>query len=150
MTPFPPSTLPLAVNAWVAARLLPLFASSAPIDRVLALATPPQGARAYGDFAPQAIADIAKRAARRPWVMREQRCLREGILAFRYLALAGHKPLLHFAIEKTSLGQPVPKAHCWVTVGGKILINPPTPTMIDMFAWDGAVLIKPQDLARRA
>jgi hypothetical protein len=144
MTPFPPVSIPFRSNVWIAARLLPLFVRDSRLDRLLAMATPPRQLSAFSALDADIIAATAKRAARRPWVMRDRRCLREGLLAFHYLSLAGHRPLLHFAIEKASLTMPKPAAHCWVTVGGRILMNPPSATMIDMFAWDGERSIKPE------
>lgn len=143
MNPFPPVAVPFPASVWIAARLLPVCVGSSELDRLLAMATPPPGASAYREFSAPAIVAAVKRAARRPWVMRDRRCLREGLLAFRYLSLAGHRPLLHFALEPESLKEPTMSAHCWVTVDDAILMNPPTPTMMPLFAWDGARMIRP-------
>lgn len=144
MSPFPPVALPFSASVWIAARLLPVCVGSSQLDRLLAMATPPPGTSAYRALSAQAIVRAVKRAARRPWVMRDRRCLREGLLAFRYLSLAGHRPLLHFAVEPGSLKDSKLSAHCWVTVGGSVLMNPPTPTMMTLFAWDGERMIEPQ------
>jgi hypothetical protein len=143
MSPFPPISVPFTASVWIAARLLPLFVGSSELDRLLAIATPRPGARAHTHLGAATIADAVKRAARRPWLMRDRRCLREGLMAFHYLRLAGHRPLLHFAIEPGSLTEARLSAHCWVTVNEEVLMNPPTPTMMNLFAWDGARMIKP-------
>ncbi|WP_187970583.1 lasso peptide biosynthesis B2 protein [Aquibium microcysteis] len=147
MTPFPPVAVPFPASVWIAARLLPACVGSSELDRLLAMATPPPGASAYREFSAQAIVSAVKRAARRPWVMRDRRCLREGLLAFRYLSLAGHRPQLHFALEPGSLSDGRLSAHCWITVGGEVLMNPPTPTMMLLFVWDGARMTKPEGMA---
>lgn len=143
MNPFPPVAVPFSASVWIAARLLPACVGSSELDRLLAMATPPPGAAAYREFSAPAIVSAVKRAARRPWVMRDRRCLREGLLAFRYLSLAGHRPLLHFALEPGSLRDRKMSAHCWVTVDDEVLMNPPTPTMMTLFAWDGARMTTP-------
>ena len=143
MSPFPPDTVPFAAGVWIAARLLPVCVGSSELDRLLSMATPRPGRSAHTHLSPAAIAAAVKRAARRPWVMRNRRCLREGLLAFHYLRLAGHHPLLHFAVEPGSLSEAKLAAHCWVTVDDDVLMNPPTPTMMNLFAWDGMRMIKP-------
>lgn len=144
MSPFPPVAVPFSASVWIAARLLPACVGSSDLDRLLALATPRPGTSAYGHLSASTIASAVKRAARRPWVMRDRRCLREGLLALYYLSLAGHRPLLHFAVEPGSLSEPKLSAHCWITVAGAVLMNPPTPTMMNLFAWDGARMIRPE------
>lgn len=144
MSPFPPLGVPFPASVWIAARLLPFCVCSSDLERLLSLATPRPGATAYVHLSPAAIASAVKRAARRPWVMRDRRCLREGLLAFHYLSLAGYRPLLHFAVEPESLADRKMSAHCWVTVDDTVLMNPPTLTMMNLFAWDGARMIKPE------
>jgi hypothetical protein len=144
MNPFPPVAVPFSASVWIAARLLPACVGSSDLDRLLSLATPRPGASGYPTLSAAEIAAAIKRAARRPWVMRDRRCLREGLLAFRYLSLAGHRPLLHFAVEPGSLSESRLSAHCWITVDGQVLMNPPTSTMMPLFAWDGARMIEPE------
>ena len=144
MNPFPPVAVPFSASVWIAARLLPACVGSSELDRLLAMATPPPGMSAYEEFGASTIVAAVKRAARRPWVMRDRRCLREGLLAFRYLSLAGYRPLLHFAVEPGSLSQQKLSAHCWVSVNDEVLMNPPTSTMMSLFAWDGARMIRPK------
>ncbi len=144
MNPFPPVAVPFPASVWIAARLLPVCVGSSDLDYLLSMATPRPARSAHTHLGAAAIAAAVKRAARRPWVMRNRRCLREGLLAFHYLSLAGHRPLLHFAVEPGSLSQTRLSAHCWITVDGEVLMNPPTPTMMNLFAWDGTRMIKPE------
>lgn len=53
--------------------------------------------------------------------MRDRRCLREGLLTYRLLAEAGWQPRLHFGLEPGAVHSPRVRAHCWVTLDGRIL-----------------------------
>lgn len=137
MMPFPSARLPFRWNLWVAARLLPMFAKRRALGEILQRATPDPAARAYGDLPPGEMIAAVKAVVARPWRMRGRRCLREGLLAFHYLSLAGHRPVLHFAIvPKTALTNR-PRAHCWVSVAGETVMNPPLEPMLDLFSYDG-------------
>jgi hypothetical protein len=61
--------------------------------------------------------------------MRDRRCLRQGILAFRFMAAAGYNSELHFGVDRTSLAGSI-KAHCWLVHRGTTVLNPPNPTMV--------------------
>ncbi|HEX6000466.1 MAG TPA: lasso peptide biosynthesis B2 protein, partial [Hyphomicrobiaceae bacterium] len=76
-----------------------------------------------------------KRATRRPWLMRDRPCLRQGLLAMRFLRLAGYRPVLHFAIDRTSVSRDVLSAHCWVSLDGEVLLNPATPSMVEILSY---------------
>ena len=138
MTPFPPpGLLPFRSDLWVAARLMPMFTKRNDLEPLLLMATPAPGLRAYDDLAAPEIIDAVKASVARPWRMRGRRCLREGLLAFHYLALAGHAPLLHFGVVPQSLGSKKPAAHCWVSIDGKIMLNPPGRPMHELFVYNG-------------
>jgi hypothetical protein len=137
MMPFPPPFVPFALNLWVAARLLPLFAKRRPLDELLRRATPQAGRYAFADRSSETIIAAVKAVVARPWRMRGRRCLREGLLAFHYLALAGRRPLLHFGLVPRSALTPRPRAHCWITLDGAIVLNAPVEPMLDLFACDG-------------
>jgi hypothetical protein len=92
--------------------------------------------RAYGDLPPGDILVAVKAAVARPWRMRGRRCLREGLLAFHYLSLAGHKPVLHFGIVPKSVLTARPRAHCWVDLNGCTVLNPPQEPMLELFSYD--------------
>jgi Transglutaminase-like superfamily len=138
MTPFPPpGLLPFRVDLWVAARLMPMFTKRNDLEPILLMATPSPGRRAYADLEAGALVDAVKASVARPWRMRGRRCLREGLLAFHYLTLAGHAPLLHFGVIPQSLRGKKPAAHCWISVAGKIILNPPANGMHELFVYDG-------------
>jgi hypothetical protein len=114
---------------WWDARTLPFRVSRDNLTEVLAIA---DGAVTPG-LAGLPLADIirrVKRTTRRPWLMTDRRCLREGLLAYRFLRAAGYKPELHFGVDRDSIREPSMRAHCWVVVGGEIVLNPPDPSMV--------------------
>lgn len=89
--------------------------------------------RRYAGLAAAYIAKRAKRAARRPWAMRDRRCLREGILTYRFLTLAGVPATIHFGVDRTSIGKAKLAAHCWVSGDDMPVLNPPEPSMVTIF-----------------
>jgi hypothetical protein len=138
MTPFPPpGLLPFRSDLWVAARLMPMFTKRNDLEPLLLMATPAPGLRVYGDLTAPEIIDAVKASVARPWRMRGRRCFREGLLAFHYLTLAGHAPLLHFGVVPQSLSGKKPAAHCWISIDGKIMLNPPERPMHELFFYDG-------------
>jgi hypothetical protein len=138
MTPFPPpGLLPFRSDLWVAARLMPMFTKRNDLEPLLLMATPAPGLCVYDDLTAREIIDAVKASVARPWRMRGRRCFREGLLAFHYLALAGHAPLLHFGVVPQSLSGKKPAAHCWISIDGKIMLNPPERPMHELFFYDG-------------
>jgi hypothetical protein len=126
--------LRLSVRIW--ALSIPILARSADFAPLLARTAPGPGVP-YSGLSIDVIAKRVRRATRRPWLMRNRRCLREGLLLNRFLVMAGHKPVLHFGVVRTSLGGPQVKAHCWVTAGGRIF-NPPDETMVEVHTHSNA------------
>lgn len=135
MSPFLPLPLPFGLHLWIAARLMPLLVGSQRrFDAILEMAEVRGGPGVARGLGADAIVAAVKRAARRPWLMRDRRCLREGLLAYHYLSGAGYRPKLHFGVVPGTLDARRPGAHCWVAVEGRILLNPPDPNMIEIFA----------------
>jgi hypothetical protein len=120
------------VALWWDARLLPLRVGRLPLASVLALARPGVH-RHYHDLALAYIVRHVRRTLRRPLLMRDRRCLREGLLACRFLAAAGYEPELHFGIDRTSVRGPGVQAHCWVVHHGETVLNPPQTNMVTIF-----------------
>lgn len=120
------------IELWWRARVLPLQLHHRPLDAVVALANAAPAMR-YRDLPVAYIVKRVGRTVRRPWLMRDRRCLREGLLAFRFMAAAGHAPELHFGIERTSVKGAQLKAHCWVVNAGETVLNPPTETMVPVY-----------------
>lgn len=145
MSPFLPLPLPFGVHLWIAARLMPLLVGPRTrFDVILAMAEVrgrPGVARGLGA---ETIVAAIKRTSRRPWLMRDRRCLREGLLAYHYLSGAGYRPKLHFGVVPGTLDAQRPGAHCWIAVEGAVLLNPPDQGMIEIFAHEPAVAPVPE------
>jgi hypothetical protein len=105
----------------LAARLLPSRVANKPLQKVLEMAEPTslRFAGLHHDY----ITERVLRATRRPWLMRDRRCLRQGLLGCRFLAEAGYAPELHFGIDGDSIGTHRLAAHCWVCIQGKPVLN---------------------------
>src|SRR5690554_61048 len=112
----------LALSLW--ARLVPILAWERDLSSLLAASKPPP-ATPYRGLQPDYIVRRVKKATRRPWLMRNRPCLRDGVLAFRFLRLAGYQPSLHFAVDRESVARDVLAAHCWVVLDQKTVLNPP-------------------------
>ncbi|MDA4846201.1 lasso peptide biosynthesis B2 protein [Hoeflea poritis] len=110
------------IELWLTARLLPLLIAGRDLEGALRLADGTESRR-YDGLAADAIAHAVLRVTRRPWLMRDRRCFRQGILGYRFLKMAGYSPQLHFAIDEKSLNEPVIDAHCWVVLDGKPVLN---------------------------
>lgn len=140
ISPFPPSSWPFRLSLWVAARLLPMAVRGRSLEDLLTLATPNASDTNYHQMHPTRIVEAVRSTVRRPWFMRDRRCLREGVLSFRYLYLAGYRPVLHFGIVPKDMSAARPKAHCWVSVDGQIVLNAPDDQMVTILTYDGSVM----------
>lgn len=127
---------------WLWARALPVLAWKRSLPSLLAL-TKPRAAAPYQGLPAHYIVRRVKKSTRRPWVMRDRPCLREGILALRFLRLAGFDPALHFGVDRQSVRQDVLSAHCWIVLDQVIILNPPTPTMVEILIHAGGRLVPP-------
>lgn len=130
----------VALFFWV--RLIPVLAWRRNLTSLLALAKPRE-VTPYRGLAADYICRRVKKATRRPWVMRDRPCLRSGVLAIRFLRLAGFEPSLHFAVDSMSVAQDVLAAHCWVVLDQQTMLNPPSPSMVEVLVYAGDRLIPP-------
>jgi hypothetical protein len=121
------------LSLWTWARLLPLLVHNRSLGSVVALAHVGTDAP-YRGLAPGYIVRRVRRATRRPRLMRDRPCLRQGLLAMRFLRLAGHRPVLHFGVDRTSVARGVLSAHCWVTLDGEVILNPADPAMVEILS----------------
>lgn len=112
------------LQLWLDAKLIPFQLSKkadmARLKRLLCTApflAPPE------TLHPQELIRHVKRVTHHPWLMRDRRCLRQGVLAYRYLAALGHDPEIHFGIKPSSLHEGITVAHCWVTINDLPVMN---------------------------
>ncbi len=118
-----------AVRLW--ALWIPMLARDTHLSQLISRTLPKTSARPYQGLPPRIIFRSCRKATRRPYFMADRPCLREGLLANRFLILAGLRPSLHFALDRASLGAPAIAAHCWVVADGQVM-NPPTPEMLEI------------------
>lgn len=128
------------LSLWTWARVLPLLAGNHSLSYLITLTRVGTGVP-YRGLAPDYIVRSVKRTTRRPRLMRDRPCLRQGLLAMRFLRLAGYRPVLHFAVDRTSVSRDTLSAHCWVTLNERVILNPATPTMVEIFSYTDAQLM---------
>lgn len=131
------------VALWLWARLLPVLAWERKLDSLLALSMPVSGTTPYRGLAADYIVRRVKKSTRRPWLMRDRPCLRDGVLALRFLRLAGYAPILHFGVDRESVTRDALSAHCWVALDRKTILNPPAPSMVEVLVYAGDRLVPP-------
>ena len=125
------------------ALLVPLLVRVLPLRGVLWLMTPPRWWRPYRRVAPDAVCGAVRRRLARPRLMKRRACLREGLMLFHFLCLAGHEPELHFAVFPPA---PAPRrvhAHCWVTLDGCECSAPPQEPSAEMMRYTRATGARP-------
>jgi hypothetical protein len=111
-------------SLWLSARLLPFRVRHRPLNEILTLLQP-GNAQPYRGLPLAYIVKRICRTVRRPVLMRDRRCLREGLLAFQFLQAAGYKAELHFGIDTTTVATPDLQAHCWIVCNSETVLNAP-------------------------
>ena len=104
------------------ARLLPFAVAFRDLSQILRLGDVKRFSL-YEGTAPETIACAIHRATRKPWLMRNRRCLRQGLIGYRFLRKAGHEPELHFGVDVGSVERDKIDAHCWVVLDSKPVVN---------------------------
>ncbi|MEL6201805.1 MAG: lasso peptide biosynthesis B2 protein [Pseudomonadota bacterium] len=79
--------------------------------------------RQFETLHPDQIVNWVIQATRKPWFMRNRRCLREGLLGMRFMRLAGYDPSLVFGVNPKSIQTTSMSAHCWVELDGVPVLN---------------------------
>lgn len=105
------------------APLIPDLSKLLSLATLLRLFTPRRPSRLYAGIRADEIVAAVERRLRNPWRMRGRRCLRKGLLTFYFLRLAGIPAVLNFGVYR--VGGSRERAHCWVTIGGKVVSDPP-------------------------
>jgi hypothetical protein len=121
---------------WIAARTMPLRVRGMGLKPLLELYEPGR-ARPFVGVESAEMLEAVRRVTHHPWGMRDRRCLRQGLLAYRYLSMAGLAPALHFGVDRNSISDPKISAHCWIVLDGKVVLNPPGEAMVTVFVYDG-------------
>jgi hypothetical protein len=130
-SPAPSSTLLRArfrAELFVHRILLPLRIRGADLADILARMEPPAAA-SFAALDSAYILRRVRKALRRPIMMRNRRCFREGLLAYRFLRKAGYAPDIVFGVDAHTLQEARPSAHCWIRLDGKDVFNAPDHAM---------------------
>ena len=117
------------IELWLTARAIPFLASKKSLSKNLELAEATVNS-GYLCLNHAYIEKKIRRVVRGPILMRDRRCLRIGILGYRFLCKAGYSPELHFGVSPDSILQSRIDAHCWVCIDGKPVIGEPEPNML--------------------
>ena len=105
------------------ATVLPDLSKLLSLSRLLQFFTPKSAASFYEGLAVEQVVTEVNHRLRWPWRMRGRKCLRRGLLLFYFLELSGYPAELHFGIYSDCPTRM--KAHCWVTVNGLTVADPP-------------------------
>ena len=127
--------LRLRIAVWIWARLLPLLAYRRDLESLLALTAPP-ARTPYVGLAARQVTKRVKKLTRNVWFMRDRPCLRQGVLAYRFLKLAGFDPTLHFGVERESVAGSRLAAHCWIALDGQVVLNAPKPNIVEILTYE--------------
>jgi hypothetical protein len=133
----------LRAHVWLLAFAVPVLVRVLPLRAVLWVMAPPRWWRPYRGVPPEAIAATVRRRLARPRQMKRRACLREGLLVFHFLCLAGHEPVIRFAVFPP---QPAPRAvhaHCWVTLDGRPCSAPPEGPSAELMRYARATGVRP-------
>jgi hypothetical protein len=127
---------------WWWTMVIPVLARGRELKSLIDRAAPGAG-EPYAGLPAEYIARRVKRAARKPWFMRDRQCLREGLLAFRFLTLAGYRPELRFGVDRKSVARNTLSAHCWIVLDKEVLLNSPDPNMVEILIYRGGGQLQP-------
>jgi hypothetical protein len=116
---------------WLWARWVPVLAWRRDLQSLID-ATAPSPRAPFRRLSADYIARRVRRATRRPVLMRERPCLREGLLGYRFLRLAGFEPELHFGVDPASVAAERLRAHCWVVLDGENVLSAPLKDMAEI------------------
>jgi len=119
-------------HLWLSARLMPVLIGQRDFETTLKWA-PLNSPTPYRGLSSAYIVARVNRTVRHPWLMRDRRCLREGLLGFRFLRMAGFDPELRFGVDAKSMHAPRLSAHCWVCLDGRPVVSDSQPGMVEIY-----------------
>jgi hypothetical protein len=85
----------------------------------------------------EAIRLLVDRRLARPLVMAYRPCLRRGLVLFHMLQLADLPARLHFGLYPKRQVADAFRGHCWVTVNGDCIGEPPEPSLTVIWTHEG-------------
>ena len=125
-------SLLLRWHVWLVASVMPLLVRLLPLPKLLSLLTPSPRRRPYKGASADCVARTVAGRLVSPRNMRRRACLREGLVLFHFLRLAGHHAALHFAVYPPDRADSQIHAHCWVTINGTPISAPAKGPHVEM------------------
>ena len=124
----------LAVHVGVVAAIIPLLVRVLSLKRILGLFTPSPLFQPYRRLSTEDLIHTVKNRLKRPVCMVRRACLREGLLIFYFLRLAGLESILHISVyPRDKCGRL--HAHCWITSFGRTVSSPPGLEMVKVLSY---------------
>ncbi len=124
----------LVMHVWIVATITPLLVRIFTLKRILEVFSPSPLFQPYRGFSAEDLAGVVKNRLKSPIYMVRRACLREGLLIFHFLRLAGLEATLHMSVlSREEFGRF--HAHCWVTSSGSELSTPTSLKMTEVFSY---------------
>lgn len=120
----------LKAHVWVVAGVVPLLVNLFSLKTLLSLMTPLTTFRPYRNVPADRIVAAVRHRLRHPRHMRRRACLRLGLTLMHFLRLAGVPAILQIGTFPPSRDRRGLHAHCWVTVNGVAVADPPTEPLV--------------------
>ena len=105
--------------------VVPLLAWLLPLRWQLRVLTPPSRWTPYRGLSAEEIKSVVLRRLGKPLLMRRRICQRRGLTLFHFLSLSGIGSEVRFGVYAQRPHKRRMLAHCWVTVDGEALADPP-------------------------
>ncbi len=97
----------------------------APIHRMARMATPPLWWRPYRSLSIEQILQAVQKSLRNPKYMKRRFCMRFGLTLYHFLRLSGREAVVHFSLASPTLDPDRLHGHCWVSLHGQPVADPP-------------------------
>lgn len=121
------------LEIWLSARILPFAIANKSFNEVTKY-TQAEKSKTFSGVSSEKIASYIIKVTKKPWLMRDRRCLRQGILGMQFLSKSGYNPVLKFGVDVKSISSDKLKAHCWVEIEGKAVLNDQLDNMITIYS----------------
>ncbi|MGC9453530.1 MAG: lasso peptide biosynthesis B2 protein [Phycisphaerae bacterium] len=122
----------LRAHIWTLSGVVPLLVRLISLERLVRLLTP--RFRPYRSIPDSEMVELVRRRLRRPRNMKRRRCLRLGLTLYHFLRLSGREAVIRFAVYP-GLSNDRMHAHCWVTLGGLCVSEPPAAAAVEVFRY---------------
>ncbi len=124
----------LVIHVWIVAAIVPFLVRAFTLKKIIEIFSPSPSFQPYRGIAAEDLAGVVKNRLKRPIYMVRRACLREGLLIFHFLKLAGLEATLHISVyPREEFGRF--RAHCWVTSSGRALSTPADLKMTEIFSY---------------